>query len=470
MNFSKDFIWGAATASYQIEGAAGLDGRVPSIWDEFSRTPGKIRDGYSGETACDHYHHFKEDIQLLKNLGVNAYRFSIAWPRLFSYEMEQGVLKPSLNQKGFDFYDRLIDEILSNGIEPWVTLYHWDLPQALENIGGWRNRDIMNWIADYAGAFTKHFSDRINHFFTLNEMPCILGGYMGWMAPGLKVSQKEHLNIIHNMLLSHGNMNRAIRANAKQNVQVGFAHNGLGNYPASDSKEDIEAFVKAMNCIEGSNSAYAPEEGTGRIMGDSLIYYLDPVHLGKYPEKAFTIFKDQMPEIKDGDMEIISTPTDMQGINIYEGKPIASGSTPGTKNDGWHVARFPMGMDITAAKWPVTPKSMNHYFKFISDRYKKPIYVSENGMSNADIVSSDGKCHDPQRIEFTERYLEELSKGISSGADVRGYFHWSLLDNMEWANGYMERFGLVHVDYTTQKRTPKDSYYWYKDIISRFSK
>ena len=470
MNFNKDFIWGCATSSYQIEGAASEDGKIPSIWDVYADEQGRIRDGKNGRIACDHYHRYKEDVKLIKDLGVNAYRFSISWPRCFSYTNERGILKPVINEKGFDFYDRLIDELLENGIDPWITLYHWDLPAILETQGGWRNRDIHNWIADYSAEVAKRLSDRVTKFFTLNEMPCIIGGYMGWMAPGFQVSEKEHINIVHNMLLSHGNMTKAVRANAKQNVLIGCAQNGLGNYPATDSKEDYDAFIKAMNCVEANPHAYAPLEGSKCFDANSLIYYLDAIHFGKYPEKAFEIFKDKMPEIKDGDMELISTPTDIQGINIYEGRPIAAGSAPGVKDDGWHVADFPCGMDITGAKWPITPKSMNYYFKFISDRYKKPIYVSENGMSNADIVSRDGKCHDPQRIEFTERYLEELSKGIESGADVRGYFHWSLMDNMEWSNGYKERFGLVHVDFETQKRTPKDSYYWYKELIKKFRK
>lgn len=467
MEFPKDFIWGVATSSYQIEGAINEDGRTTANWDEFTKIPKKIEDGFSGEVACDHYHRYKEDVQLIKDLGVNAYRFSIAWPRIFSYDSDSngGAVKGKLNQKGLAFYDKLIDELLANGVEPWITLYHWDLPQTLELKGGWRNRDMMHWIADYSAEIAKNFSDRVNHFFTLNEMPCILGGYMGWMAPGLVCSEKERLNIIHNMLLSHGNMVRAVRANAKQPVQIGCAHNGLGNYPATESKEDIQAFEQAMHCIESATDCYGMQQGSGIILSDSLIYYLDPIHLGKYPEHAFEIFKDKMPEIKDGDMEIISTFTDIQAINIYEGRPIAKGSAPGKNDEGWHIVPFPQGMAQTAARWPVTPQSMNHYFRFISKRYNKPIYVSENGMSNADVVSLDGKCHDPQRIDFMHRYLSELEKGMKNGADVRGYFHWSLLDNFEWGHGYKERFGLVHVDYETMKRTPKDSYYWYKDLI-----
>lgn len=465
-NFPKDFIWGVATSSYQIEGASREDGKVDSIWDEFTKIPGKIEDGQSGQTACDHYHRYKEDVQLIKNLGVSAYRFSISWPRVLSYDGKS--TSGAVNQKGLDFYDRLIDELLKCGIDPWITLYHWDLPHALELKGGWRNRDIMNWIADYTALVTQKFSDRVSHFFTLNEMPCILGGYMGWMAPGLNCSQKEHLNIVHNILLSHGNMVRAIRANAKQNALVGCAHNGLGNYPATDSKEDEEAFLSAMNCIEANPHRYEPKEHTKYFLSDSLIYYLDPIHFGTYPKQAFDIFKDEMPEIKDGDMEIISTPVDMQGINIYEGRPIEK--NPDYQNDNpvsqtWRVKPFPAGMRQTAARWPVTPESMNRYFRFISERYKKPVYVSENGMSSADVISSDGKCHDPQRIDFTERYLRSLETAVKNGADVKGYFHWSLLDNFEWSHGYKERFGLVHVDYETQERTPKDSYYWFKEMI-----
>ena len=470
MNFPKDFIWGVATSSYQIEGAEHEDGRCKSVWDDFYKIPRKVVDEKSGAIACDHYHRYKEDVQLIKNLGVKAYRFSVAWPRIFSYDSDSqnGVVKGNLNQKGLDFYDRLIDELLQNGIEPWLTLFHWDLPYELEKKGGWRNRDIHHWISDYSAEIARRYSDRVTHFFTLNEMPCILGGYRGWFAPGLEVNEREVFNIIHHMLLSHGSMVQAVRANAKQNVLLGCAHNGLGHYPASESKEDYEAFIKAMNCIEAAPGRYAPQEGSGILSGDSLTYYLDPIHFGKYPDKAFELFADKMPEIKDGDMKLISSPVDYQGINIYEGRPITAGSAPGKKDGGWHIEPFEEGYNITAAKWPITPKSMNHYFKFISDRYKKPVYVSENGMSNADIVSLDGKCHDPQRIDFTERYLAELKKAIDSGADVKGYFHWSLMDNYEWRNGYTERFGLVHVDYQTQKRTPKDSYWWYKELVEKY--
>lgn len=467
MKFSRDFIWGAATSSYQIEGAVNEDGRCPSIWDTYTHKEHITHDGKNGDITCDHYHRYKEDIALMRELGINAYRFSIAWPRLFSYSTSNKKLTATPNEKGFDFYDRLIDELLKNNIEPWITLYHWDMPETLQNGGGFLTREIADWGAEYAAAVSKRYSDRVTHYFTLNEMPCILGGYMGWKAPGLVKKRKDHLNVIHNMLLTHGKMNQALRAASTQKIIVSCAQNGLGNYPATDSKEDYEAFLKAMNCIEGAPYEYSPLPGSKRIMSDALIYYLDPIHFGKYPEQAFNIFKGDMPKIKDGDMELISTPTEIQGINIYEGRPIASGSK-GKYQDGWHIADYPDGMDRNAAKWPITPESMNKYFNFISDRYKKPIYITENGMSNADLISEDGKCHDPQRIEFMRRYLEKLSTSIENGADVRGYFHWSLLDNFEWENGFNERFGLVHIDYTTQKRTPKDSFYWYKDLIKKF--
>lgn len=460
MAFPKDFIWGAATASYQVEGAANEDGRQPSVWDEFSHWKGKVRNGATGDIACDHYHRYMEDIEILKEMGLKNYRFSVSWPRVLSYQSDYagGAVKGTANEKGLDFYDRLIDALLDAKITPWMTMFHWDLPMELERKGGWRNRDIMYWAEDYAALLVKRFGDRVKHYFTINEMPCVLAGYGGYMAPGLIVSQKERLNIIHNLLLTHGRMAKTIRA-ADALAKIGFAHCGNAPFPLTDSKDDIKAARKAAE-------AYTREDGS--ILEDSLTYWCDPIYFAHYPDGAEEAFKGDMPVIKAGDMELISEPIDFHGQNIYQGQqitvPLAGNAADAAR--GFSVAPYPQGQAITAAHWPITPRSMNYFVRAIYSRYKKPIIISENGMSGTDAPSPDGKCHDPLRIDFTRAYLKALGEAISAGADVRGYFHWSLLDNFEWFRGYEERFGLVHVDYVTQKRTPKDSAAWYKEVAA----
>lgn len=459
MSFPKDFVWGAATASYQVEGAANEDGRQPSVWDEFSRWKGKVRDGSNGDIACDHYHHYKEDVALLGEMGLRNYRFSVSWSRCLSYESDYkgGAVKGTVNEKGLDFYDRLVDLLLEKGITPWMTMFHWDLPAELERKGGWRNRDIMYWAEEYAALLMKRFADRVSHFFTINEMPCVLSGYSGYMAPGLVVSQKEKLNIIHNLLLTHGRMAQTIRSMGREGTKIGFAHCGNAPFPLTESAQDMAAYKKAV-------ASYTKKDGS--LLEDSLVYWCDPIYFGHYPEDAEETFKGEMPVIKGGDMALISTPLDFHAQNIYQGRQITSPLTASDEARGYCVAPYSQGYPITAAHWPITPQSMNYFVKAIYERYKMPIYISENGMSGTDSVSPDGKCHDTPRIDFTRAYLAALHKAIKGGADVRGYFHWSLLDNFEWFRGYEERFGLVHVDYTTQKRTMKDSALWYKEVVS----
>jgi beta-glucosidase len=455
MNFPKNFLWGCATSSYQIEGAAEEDGKTPSIWDTFTHEKNRIRDNRNGDTACDHYHRYKEDLQIMAEMGIKAYRFSISWPRVMSYDADAQQVNGSENRKGMDFYDRLIDGLLEKNIEPWITLYHWDLPLEIERRGGFRNRDCRYWMADYASRIAKRFGDRVQHFITINEAPCIIGtGYMeGRFAPGLTLSVKEGLNAAHNLLLAHGSMVQALRAAAPQKIQVGFVHCGAAHYPASESEEDIAAYRRAQSAVEVKPGV--PDMS-------SLTYWLDPVYKGTYPRAAWESFPDDMPVIRNGDMELISTPTDFHGHNVYNGSPIAADTT---KPDGWRIVPFSAGYSKTAAGWPVTPESLKWLPQFLSERYKKPVYITENGMSGTDRIFLDGKVHDPQRIDFTSRYLQNLAAAIKAGADVRGYFHWSLLDNFEWASGYTERFGLVYVDYETGRRIPKDSAEWYAAVI-----
>ncbi len=281
MIFPKDFIWGAATASYQVEGAVNQDGRQKSIWDDYSHWNGKVKNGENGDIACDHYNRYKEDIKIMSDLKIPNYRFSVAWPRILSYDSDcsGGTIHGSLNQKGLDFYDRLIDELLSKNIDPWLTLFHWDLPLELERKGGWRNRDIRYWAAEYTEIIAKRFGDRVKHFMTLNEMPCILGGYMGWMAPGLVVPQRELLNITHNILLTHGTMAKVLRENTPSGTQIGTAHCAFANFPATESAEDIEAFNKSMEVYEADPVNHGYRKGSGIYMSHCVPYWCDPIYL-----------------------------------------------------------------------------------------------------------------------------------------------------------------------------------------------
>lgn len=459
MTFPEHFIWGSATASYQVEGAADADGKQKSIWDAYSHEKGRIADGQTGDSGCDHYHHVDDDVSLMAGLGIRNYRFSAAWTRVLSYDADSrgGAVHGIPNEKGIAFYDNLIDKLLAAGITPWMTLYHWDLPLELERKGGFRNRDIMYWMAEYASLIAKRYGDRVKNYFTINEMPCIIGGYeSGIFAPGLKLSQPELLNIAHNILLCHGSAVRELRSGVPGKTCIGFAHCGDAMIPATGSEADKEACRKAqLFPARKKEDGYAFDTG-------SFSHWCDPIHLGTYPDDSFRLFGKDMPVIRQGDMELISTPVDFHGQNIYTGSLITA--DPSCK-EGFKRVPYKTGYPKTAANWPVTPEALRWLPELASERYKKPVIISENGLSCADSVSIDGKVHDPQRIDFTQRYLRELGKAIADGADIRGYFHWSLMDNYEWARGYTERFGLVYIDYDTKERIPKDSAFWYKHVI-----
>ncbi len=444
MAFPKDFIWGVATAAYQVEGAWQEDGKGRSVWDDFCREPGKILDGHTGEIACDHYHRFREDIKLMKQLGIHAYRFSISWPRI----LPEGTGK--VNEAGIHFYEELVDELLKNGITPYVTLFHWDYPSTLQRLGGWLNPESPDWFAEYTKVVAQRLGGKVKHFFTLNEPQCFIGlGYgNGEHAPGLVCSRKDCLLMAHHVLLAHGKAVRVLRQEVPD-VKVGYAPTGTSYYPATNQAEDIEAARKAIFDI--------PERWTF-----SISLWSDPVLLGHYPEDAAKAFGEDMPEIAPGDMELISQPLDFYGQNIYNSRPVRADG-----KGGWEEVPLPIGYPHAATNWPITPKSLYWVPKFLYERYQMPIIITENGMSCHDAVSLDGKVHDPNRIDFNHRYLRELRRCAEDGVDVRGYFHWSLMDNFEWANGYNERFGLIYVDYTTQKRTPKDSFYDYQTIIAQ---
>lgn len=444
MSFPKDFVWGAAAASYQIEGAAYEDGKGPSVWDMFTRKKDAIKNGDTGEIACDHYHQYKEDVQLMKEIGLKAYRLSISWPRV----LPEGIGK--INEKGLDFYDKLIDELVDNKIEPYLTLFHWDFPYELYKKGGWLNPDSSDWFAEYAKIIVDRFSDRVKNWFTINEPQVFvnLGHKEGEHAPGVKLSMDDLLQIGHNVLLAHGKAVQVIRKNSVQKCRIGMVPSESPMIPASNTPENIDLVRKATFSVNEYKDLWA------------VSWWMDPVFFGKYPEDGLKRFERHLPNIKEGDMQIISQPLDFFGVNIYQGLKIGM-----TTDGNFELTKKKDGYPRTAYYWPVTPEALYWGPKFYYERYGKPIIITENGLSNVDWVSLDGKVHDPQRIDFLNRYLNEFKKAGEDGVDIQGYFHWSIMDNFEWAQGYLERFGLIHVDFNSGKRTIKDSGHWYRNVI-----
>jgi beta-glucosidase len=452
MRFPKDFTWGVAAAAYQIEGAASTDGKGPSVWEEFCRQPGMVLDGHTGDVACDHYHRFREDVAMMKALGVRNYRFSISWPRV----IPDGT--GAVNERGLDFYDQLVDELLGAGITPWATLFHWDFPQELMARGGWLERDSAEWFADYTRVIAERLRDRVRRWMTLNEPQCFIGfGHAtGTNAPGLKLSAAECLRAGHHVLLAHGKAVQVLRAAVKDGV-IGWAPVGVVSLPAEETKADIDAARCAMFSVNGGDASTM-------AMPSNLwsnTWWGDPVVFGHYPEDGILAAGDAMPVILAGDMETIRQPIDFYGANIYSGTRYRAGEN-GLPERVPHAVHTP----LSAFKWPIIPESLRWGPRFLHEHYGLPVIVTENGVSLADWVALDGHVHDPQRIDFLQRYLGELHRAIADGADVRGYFHWSVMDNFEWAEGYKQRFGLVHVDYETLARTPKDSAYWYRDFTT----
>jgi beta-glucosidase len=446
MPFPKKFTWGVAAAAYQIEGAATLDGRKPSVWDTFSHTPGKTFSGHTGDVACDHYHRWREDIALMRRLGVDAYRLSLAWPRLIPNGTGRA------NPKGIAFYDRLLDGLLKAGITPWVTLFHWDLPQTLEDRGGFLNRDLVGWFGDYAALVADKFGDRIKNWMTFNEPPVIIGlGYQdGVFAPGHNKPFADCLRGAHHLLMAHGRAVQALRAGCTGPVRISIAHTARERIPASDSARDIAAARSDYFAVREKNLW-------------NLSWWMDPIMLGRYPEDGLKAFARDLPKITAADLELIAQPIDYLAYNCYTGWPIAADARGRPKKLplGWGTGN-PRG---TLPWLEIAPLALYWAARFQTERYGKPIVFSENGYCNTDFIHLDGKVHDPQRIDFLARYLGGLRRAADEGVPVAGYFYWSIMDNFEWAEGYKDRFGLVHVDYHTQKRTPKDSYHWYRDVI-----
>ena len=443
MRVPEGFVWGAATAAYQIEGGHDADGKGPSVWDMMCRWPGKIHKGQSGQVACDHYHRYGEDVALMKQIGLKAYRFSISWPRV----IPQGTGK--INEKGLAFYDKLVDELLKADIQPWVTLFHWDYPLALFNRGGWLNRDSAEWFAEYSEAVADRLGDRVEQWITLNEPQCFIfsGHGQGDHAPGIKLPIKEQMQITHHVLMAHGRAVGVLRSRCKKSPQIGWAPVGYIRHPGGEDEESIALARKQSFSYDSVDMWKMP-------------LYADPVVFGHYPEDLLELLGSDAPQVEPGDMELISQKLDFFGVNIYSSDPARSGSEECSGKDV-----FPDGYPHTLFNWPVTPESIYWASRFVHERYSLPVAITENGMSNVDWVSMDGKVHDPQRIDFTHRYLLELERAILDGIDVRGYFHWSAMDNFEWAAGYKQRFGLIYVDYATGKRTLKDSAYWYAKVI-----
>lgn len=445
MGFSENFVWGAATSAYQIEGAVKEDGKGEHIWDVYVKEPGHIYGGHNGNSACDHYHRFREDVSIMKEIGIMAYRFSIDWSRV----LPEGF--GSVNESGIAFYDSLIDELLKNGIEPYITLHHWELPYEIYKRGGWMNPQIVEWFGEYARLIAGRFSDRVTHFFTLNEPQCFVGlGYLtGDHAPGIKAPLRDTFEMAHNALKAHGRAVQMLRQYGKQRLTVGYAPTCGMCYPETEKAEDIEAARQALFAMNQDD----------RNWTWNVSWWSDPVLLGNYPEEGLKRYEPYLPRITDEDMKLIAEPIDVYGQNIYNGRCIRMGRD-GMPEEVKRCEGFPK----TAVSWPVTPEALYWGTRFLYERYRKPIYITENGMSCHDVVSIDGKVHDPNRTDFLARYLKELKRAAGE-IDLRGYFHWSLMDNFEWEKGYSERFGLVYVDYQTQKRMKKDSAYWYQDVI-----
>jgi beta-glucosidase len=444
MGFAKGFYWGAASAAYQIEGAPLADGKGISVWDAFCERNGTTFEGQSGTTACDFYHKYAEDISLFKQIGLTSYRLSISWPRV----IPEGT--GTVNSKGLDFYDRVIDELLRNGIEPFVTLFHWDYPYALLQKGGWLNPDSSDWFAAYAEAVVRRLGDRVKYFMTFNEQAAFInvGHKLGLHAPGLKYDRKELHTVVRNVLLSHGKASGTIRSEGRDDRQVGFAPTGLFTIPYSTSPEDIEAARGKMFDLD-RDDFYINS------------WWYDPVFFGTLGENGEGLSLETTLGLSAEEIGIIHDPPDFIGTNVYFGGYYRSGAAGRPES-----VPYPEGMPRSALYWQMTPEVLYWAPKFLYERYGKPILISENGMSSTDWVHLDGRVHDEARIDFLRRYLIELRRAADEGVPILGYQHWSATDNFEWAEGFKERFGLIHVDYATQVRTIKESGHYYSKIIA----
>ncbi len=449
--FPEGFLWGTATASYQVEGAVEEDGRGPSIWDTFSHTPGKVRHGDTGDIACDQYHRLEEDLDLMVDLGIQAYRFSVAWPRI------QPEGSGPTNQRGLDHYRRLVEGLRGRSIEPMLTLYHWDLPQALEDRGGWRSREVSERFAEYAGIVYEALGDSVRLWITLNEpwVSAWMGYGTGVHAPGIKDVSKA-LAATHHLLLGHGLALENMRSLARENNQVGITLNLSAVRPATGDAADVEA--------------------ARRVDGNANRLYLDPIFRGSYPEDMLEHYRPEsdFAFVREGDLERISQPLDFLGVNYYFRNTVVDGRRESDLTTAMRFADLnaatvlPEGVGTTAMGWPVESDGLTELLVRLHREYARlPIYITENGAAFYDYVDPEGSVDDEERIAFLDAHFRAAHAAIEQGVDLRGYMVWSLLDNFEWAEGYSKRFGIVFVDYGTQRRIPKMSARWYTEVIER---
>lgn len=440
--FCKDFLWGAASAAHQIEGAYLEDGKGMGIWDTFEQETGYIIRNENGNVACDHYHRYREDVAIMKELGLKSYRFSVSWPRV----MPEGY--GTVNEKGLQFYIDLINELTEAGIEPMVTLFHWNLPTAIYELGGWENPQVVDWFEQYTDVVTTALGKKVKYWMTFNEPQLFIGAGLnaGVFAPFEKKSTEALMRISKNVYLAHGKAVRIIRKNC-QNSIVGMAPTGEIVIPRDMNAESIERARKLSFSMKKESFT------------SSITWWSDPIFFGKIPEDAQAIFGECLPVLTEEEWEIVTEPLDFYGFNVYQGLE----DLDSTEEYGPYA--YP-GSPKTSMDWNVTPEVLYWSCRFLYERYGKPIMITENGMSSFDWVSLDGKVHDPNRIDFLHRYLRSIKDAVSEGIPVLGYQYWSIMDNFEWINGYDKRFGLVYVDYRTQKRTIKDSACWYRDVIA----
>src|SRR5690606_12269837 len=448
--FPSGYYWGTATSAYQIEGAGNEDGKGPSIWDTFAHTPGKIKNGDTGDIANDHYHHYKDDVALMKCIGANAYRFSISWPRIFP----EGTGTP--NAKGLDFYNRLVDELKAAGIEPFATLYHWDLPQALQDrYGGWQSRDTARALGDYAGFVAKHLSDRVRHFFTINEFKQVTETeYRGvelhvqgttvrlMSAPGILLEDGPLNQVRHNAVLGHGLAVQAIRANARPGTKVGPAENFGHAIPIIDSPQHVEAAIAATRAMN--------------------IYFLGPMLEGRYDDAYLEMAGKDAPKFTDEEMKIIGSPVDFVGINVYIPLLLVKASD---QPSGYESVPFSVSHPKMFSDWHrLVPESQYWSPRLLHEIWQpKEIYITENGCAANDMIAADGNVYDSDRITYLRNGMMHQQRACAEGIPLKGNFYWSTMDNFEWINGYGDRFGLIYVDFETQKRTPKLSALWYRE-------
>ncbi len=439
--FPQGFLWGAACASYQCEGGWDADGKGPSIWDEFCHDAAgrHIKNGDTGDVACDSYHRFREDVALMREHNIRAYRFSVSWARV----IPDG--DGDVNEPGLRYYEELVDELLANGIEPLATLYHWDLPSALQDKGGWLNRDTVEAFGRYAGIFAERMKGKIKKYMTLNEPQCIAGlGYGdGRHAPGLVLGEEKVARVYHHLCLAHSAAYRAVKAAAGADAQVGVVSCGRLTYPQKDTPENRQAAYEATFALREHEWI------------NSFNIFLDSVCLKRYADELPEPVRRFAETVDPADWELMETP-DFIGVNAYTGVMVDETGEP--------VKPYP-GFPLTGCKWRVTPEVLHYAPVQLAKRYGLPLYITENGQSCNDRIFLDGQVHDPDRIDYLHRYLLELAKAVAEGVDLRGYMQWSILDNFEWGEGYNERFGIIYVDYRTGRRIPKDSARWYAKVI-----